>query len=101
MQELFCHACGKYVQFETPDDVHANVSLSCPNCGHMHYRVVRYGRITRDRWASANRRLPVFQINRRQTTFSSSSTSTGSTVAYMRSYGTTSSTTTYSYVTTA
>ena len=99
MQELYCHACDKYVQFETPDDVHARVSLSCPNCGHMHYRVVRNGRITSDRWASANRQLPVFQIHNRQTTWSvSSSTDNSSSVMRMRAYGTTASSGNYGYI---
>ena len=92
MQELYCHACDKYVQFETPDDIHARVSLACPNCGHMHYRVVRNGRITSDRWASGNRSLAVFQISYRQTSYSvASSSDSSSGVMRMRSYGTTAS----------
>lgn len=49
-QELYCHACGKYVQFTVPSDVHANLVLKCPNCGHEHYRRVDGGEITESRW---------------------------------------------------
>lgn len=53
-QELHCHNCNRYVQFELDLAINGNHVLNCPNCGHQHYRVVCNGRITGDRWASAN-----------------------------------------------
>lgn len=54
-QELFCHNCDMYVQFRLEMEVDGNYEIECPNCGHMHYRVVKNGVITDVRWASANR----------------------------------------------
>lgn len=53
-QEIYCHECGNYVQFELDMSKEGNHLLECPNCGHEHCRVVRRGRITDDRWASRN-----------------------------------------------
>ena len=35
-QELQCHACGKYVQFDIDLSLNGNHVLNCPNCGHEH-----------------------------------------------------------------
>lgn len=53
-QEIHCHACGQYVQFEIDLGLNGNHVLNCPNCGHEHCRVVKDGVITEDRWASRN-----------------------------------------------
>lgn len=60
-QELYCHECGKYVQFEVPE-VDGNLIVHCPNCNHEHLRVVRNGIITEDRWGSRNQPL-VYAFN--------------------------------------
>ena len=52
-QELFCHECQKYVQFNIPAE-NGNLVVECPNCGHEHLRVVKNGVITEDRWGSRN-----------------------------------------------
>lgn len=52
-QELFCHACDKYVQFDVPE-TDGNLIVVCPNCKHEHCRVVKDGVITGDRWDSRN-----------------------------------------------
>jgi Zn finger protein HypA/HybF involved in hydrogenase expression len=49
-QELYCHNCGKYVQFNLDLSVDGNYKLNCPNCGHEHYRIVKDGKITDERW---------------------------------------------------
>lgn len=54
-QELWCHECGKYVQFPIDLSMNGNHVLNCPNCDHEHCRVVENGRITSARWASRNR----------------------------------------------
>lgn len=53
-QELYCHDCGKYVRFNVPE-TDGNLIVNCPNCSHQHYRVVKNGIITEERWGSANR----------------------------------------------
>jgi hypothetical protein len=53
-QELHCHNCDKYVQFDLDLSLNGNHVLECPNCGHEHCRVVKNGRITLDRWDSRN-----------------------------------------------
>lgn len=51
-QEIHCHECNRYVQFDIDMSLNGNHVLNCPNCGHEHCRVVRNGRITDIRWAS-------------------------------------------------
>lgn len=53
-QEIHCHECERYVQFEIDLDLDGNHVLECPNCGHEHCRVVRKGVITGIRWDSRN-----------------------------------------------
>ena len=52
-QELHCHACNNYVQFDIDLSLNGNHTLKCPNCGHEHFRVVRDGVITESRWKSS------------------------------------------------
>lgn len=53
-QEIHCHNCDKWVQFEIDLDLDGNHVLNCPNCDHEHCRVVRKGVITDIRWDSRN-----------------------------------------------
>ena len=53
-QELFCHGCNRYVQFDIDVLLNGNHVLTCPVCGHEHCRVVKDGIITDDRWDSTN-----------------------------------------------
>ena len=52
-QELHCHACNRYVQFEVDIDQDGDYTIPCPNCGHEHYRIIKDKRITSRRWASS------------------------------------------------
>jgi len=52
--ELHCHECDRYVQFDIDLDLEGNHVLACPNCGHEHCRVVKDGVITGERWDSRN-----------------------------------------------
>jgi len=52
-EELFCHACNRYVQFEIDINNDGNYTIPCPNCGHDHYRVVSGGLVTDERWQSS------------------------------------------------
>lgn len=49
-QELHCHRCDRYVQFEIDVNMDGRHVLNCPNCGHEHWRIVKNGIITSDRW---------------------------------------------------
>lgn len=49
-QELWCHDCGNYVQFTLDFDLDGRHLLNCPECGHEHYRIIRDGQITAERW---------------------------------------------------
>jgi hypothetical protein len=49
-QELHCHNCNNYVRFNLDLSIDDNYKLICPSCGHEHYRVVRDGIITDERW---------------------------------------------------
>lgn len=53
-QELWCHACERYVQFVMDLAKDGNHVLECPNCRHEHCRVVQDGKITDIRWAQRN-----------------------------------------------
>ncbi len=49
-QELHCHNCNQYVRFMLDHDLDGSHILNCPNCDHEHYRIIRKGQITAERW---------------------------------------------------
>lgn len=53
-QELWCHDCQTYVQFDVDVSLNGNHVLECSNCGHEHCRVVRDGEISDIRWDQRN-----------------------------------------------
>ena len=73
-QELFCHDCQKYVQFDIDLSLDGNHVFECPNCKHEHCRVVRDGKITDIRWDQRNG--PTYCVSYLSMTTSSSSTYT-------------------------
>jgi hypothetical protein len=58
-QELWCHDCQNYVQFDIDTSLNGNHVIKCPNCGHEHCRVVTDGKITETRWDSRNNNIVV------------------------------------------
>ncbi len=62
-QELYCHGCSQYVQFNIDVSLNGNHILKCPECNHEHCRVVKDGVITGDRWDNRNQ---TFQISTTQ-----------------------------------
>ncbi len=74
-QELYCHACGRYVQFRLDMSMNGAHVLNCPHCGHEHCRVVEDGKITDDRWDQRNENQMTFTV--RGATTSTRSTFTG------------------------
>jgi DNA-directed RNA polymerase subunit RPC12/RpoP len=92
-QEIHCHECDKWVQFDIDTSLDGNHVLKCPNCGHEHCRVVRDGRITDIRWDHRNG--PTYPALNVTTTSSSTFTSytisgsyAGTTAAYWHSTNT-------------
>ena len=57
-QELHCHNCNKYVQFDIDIEQNGNHVIICPECGHEHCRVVNNRIITDVRWDSRNNSRP-------------------------------------------
>lgn len=53
-QEIYCHNCDQYVQFDIDVGLNGNHTIVCPNCKHEHYRRVENGIITEGRWGSSN-----------------------------------------------
>lgn len=49
-QELHCHNCKNYVRFNLDLSIDGNYKLKCPECGHLHYRIVKNGIISDLRW---------------------------------------------------
>jgi uncharacterized protein YbaR (Trm112 family) len=75
-QEIYCHHCGLYVQFDVDTALNGNHILNCPNCKHEHCRVVENGKITDVRWGQRNNNLPSFQVSSSVCTTSSTASST-------------------------
>jgi len=53
-QELHCHNCNQYVQFDIDIEQNGDHVIICPNCGHEHCRVIKDGIITEARWDRRN-----------------------------------------------
>lgn len=85
-QELYCHDCNQYVQFDVDVSLNGNHAINCPNCGHEHYRVVENGKITEIRWGSSNN-----FIGNQQPTYTATNLST-STASTFDTYGSTTGT---------
>jgi len=87
-QEIYCHACDRYVQFDIDTSLNGNHILNCPNCGHEHCRVVDNGIITEGRWDSRNNNWgagATFTVSTSTTSTSSTSTTTWSPSGMMTS----------------
>lgn len=87
-QELWCHDCESYVQFNIDLSLNGNHVLECPKCSHEHCRVVRNGVITDIRWDSRNGPT-IAASGTSWTTFATTSTSTSSTYFLGQSWLTT------------
>lgn len=83
-QELYCHNCDRYVQFDLDTELEGNHILNCPNCGHEHCRVVHNGQITDQRWASRN--SAVYTVATSSITSTNTSTFTTSSASTATTY---------------
>jgi DNA-directed RNA polymerase subunit RPC12/RpoP len=48
-----CTNCGRQFIATLDLSLNGNHEITCPLCGHIHYRVVRDGVVTEDRWRSS------------------------------------------------
>ena len=52
-EEFYCdvagEGCGKYFLTFLRSDMTGNYAIKCPGCGHIHYRVITEGLVTKDR----------------------------------------------------
>lgn len=72
-QELYCHNCEKYVQFDLDLSENGKHVLKCPNCEHEHCRYVVDGKITDERWASRNGNIPTYTVSSYTASYSAQS----------------------------
>ena len=77
-QELHCHNCGKYVRFDLDLSIDGDYKLECPNCGHLHFRVVKDGIIKDTRWGQDPAQAQYQSVAKFYTTLSSTSVSSNS-----------------------
>lgn len=99
-QELWCHECGKYVQFDIDLELNGNHVIVCPNCGHEHCRVIENGKITEARWDSRNVNMQAHNTYIINTGTTSSALSTYDTYAGLN-MGTTTTPSNYGMITSA
>lgn len=48
--EMYCHACRSNFVAELEGGISGRHLIECPGCGHEHYRVIKDGVVTGDRW---------------------------------------------------
>lgn len=48
--DMNCHACGKDFIAELDFSINGQHVVECPRCGHEHYRHIKDGKITEQRW---------------------------------------------------
>lgn len=89
-QELFCHACQQYVQFDLDLESDGKHVITCPNCKHEHYRYVVNGKVTDERWASSG---PTYYAS----TYTTNSTTTSTFTTYSGLAGSTTTASNYYY----
>jgi hypothetical protein len=51
-EDMYCHACSKNFLATINYDLNGNHQIECPHCHHIHFRVVKDGRVTGDRYDS-------------------------------------------------
>ncbi len=51
---LHCHDCGGYFTVDLDMDLNGQHEIVCPNCQHIHYRIVKDGVVTEERYRSSS-----------------------------------------------
>ena len=49
-----CTSCGKLFVAKLNHELDGNHKILCPYCGHEHWRVIKKGCVTGDRWGTQN-----------------------------------------------
>jgi len=61
--EWYCSGgCGKYFDFVLNTSLNGNYRIHCPNCGHVHYRVLKNGQITEGRFDKSDDQILIEDI---------------------------------------
>lgn len=55
---LWCHECRNDFSVDLDYSLDGNHVVDCPHCAHKHYRVIKDGRVTSERWASSQPSYP-------------------------------------------
>ncbi len=50
--DMFCHACNKNFIASLDFSLDGNHAVECPHCGHKHFRKIRGGVVTGERYDS-------------------------------------------------
>lgn len=50
--EFYCTECYKYFDVKLDVSTNGYFRIHCPNCGHIHYREVKNGKITDERFTT-------------------------------------------------
>lgn len=49
---MHCHACNKNFVASLDYSLTGNHQVECPHCGHLHFRQIKNGMVTGERWGS-------------------------------------------------
>ena len=61
--EFYCSgSCHKYFDFKMNTSLNGNYRIHCPICGHIHYRVVKDGKITEQRFPENDSQILIEDI---------------------------------------
>jgi predicted RNA-binding Zn-ribbon protein involved in translation (DUF1610 family) len=75
---LHCSNCSQTVMVRINRHATGNLTITCPNCGHDHYRYCKDGEITEDRWRSSAQMVPSYYYSATATsTYTSDATGVG------------------------
>lgn len=51
--EIYCHDCDGYIRVALDYSLNGNHEIVCPECSHIHYRIINNGEVTGDRYRSS------------------------------------------------
>ncbi|MDD5013836.1 MAG: hypothetical protein PHW73_01875 [Atribacterota bacterium] len=86
--EIYCHGCERYFTVELDFDLNGNHEIKCPNCNHVHYRVIEKGRVTGERYRSSMGSAWTYSVVSYSQTYTASSDYSGySTTTSAGGYG--------------
>jgi len=60
--EFYCSSCSKYFDVKLNMSLNGNHRVHCPNCGHIHFRLIEGGKITGTRFNETTDKIIVDDI---------------------------------------